>query len=63
MNQLIMSVLVAVVLTGAAAAVMRSQAPSSGDTVGAILSKATPDFCRSSKPLTVVAAVAELKPG
>jgi hypothetical protein len=50
MNQLIMSVLVAVVLTGAAAAAMRSRAPSS-HTVGAV-SKAAPDSCRSSKPLT-----------
>jgi hypothetical protein len=63
MNQLIMSVVVAVVLTGAAAAVMRSQAPSSGYTVGAVSSKATRHPCRSSEPLSEASATTELKPG
>jgi hypothetical protein len=45
MSQLIISVVVAVILTAAAAAVLRSHAPSTGHTVGAVSSKA-PDFCR-----------------
>jgi hypothetical protein len=45
MNQLMISVVVAVILTGAAAAVLRSHAPSTGHTVGAVSSKA-PDSCR-----------------
>ena len=63
MNQLIISVVVAAVLTGAAAAVMRSQTPSATHAVGAVSSKLGPGSCRSSKPLTDVPAVAELQPG
>jgi hypothetical protein len=45
MNQLMISVVVAVILTGAAAAVLRSHTFSTGHTVGAVSSK-TPDSCR-----------------
>ncbi len=45
MNQLIISVVVAVILTAAAAGVLRSLAPSIGHTVGAVSSKPL-DSCR-----------------
>jgi len=51
MNQLIISVVVAVALTAAAATVLRARAPSTGLTVGAVSSKA-PDSCRRHKMAT-----------
>jgi hypothetical protein len=51
MNQLIISVVVAVALTAVAAVVLRSHAPSTGHTGGVMSSKA-PDFCRRQEMLT-----------
>jgi hypothetical protein len=50
MNQLIISVVVAVILTAAAAAVLRSHAPSTGHTVGAVPSKTPAGASKAADP-------------